>query len=148
VQVYSFSVRQREEASSAWYCFCCVISFVLSACLLALARLVVWGSFQRRLWQPFLPFKYFTSPSSSLNKEPVPASSVSMTKQLPAHNMNHFIWMAMYANLMSHFFQQKLYFTILRCWLYNLSIFLILVNCPDISSIAIKLITEQDCEAN
>lgn len=32
--------------------------------------------------------------------------------------------------------------------LHNLSIFLILVKCPEISSIEIKLITEQDCEVN
>lgn len=66
--------------------------------------------------QSLLQFKYFTSPSSSLNKEPVLASSVNTTKQLSAHGVNRFLWLAMYANLMSYFFQQKLCFIVLRCW--------------------------------
>lgn len=48
------------------------------------------------------------------------------------------------AEMMFYHFKMLEYFQ----ELHNLSIFLILVKCPEISSIEIKLITEQDCEAN
>lgn len=115
LQVYYCSVRQREEAFSAQYWFCCVPSFKPSACLLALVRLVVLrdpfkGNSGSRVSPSFIP-SY-----SSLNKEPVLASSVNTTKQLSGPTVNRLLWHAMYANLMSYDFQEKLCFTSLRCW--------------------------------
>lgn len=57
--------------------------------------------------ESLLQFKCFTSLSSPLNKEPALASSVSTTKRLSARGVNCFLWLAMYADLMSWFFQQK-----------------------------------------
>lgn len=108
LQVCYCSVRQREEALSAQYWVCCVISFMPSACLLALVRLVILrdpfkGDSVSRVSPSFIP-SY-----SSLNKEPVLASSVNTTKQLSGPSVNCFLWLAMHANLMSYVFFRRNY---------------------------------------
>lgn len=61
-QVYSFSVGGREAGFRAPYCLRCVTSFMPSVWLLALVRLVIWGTFQRWLWQQSLSFSSSVSP--------------------------------------------------------------------------------------
>lgn len=141
---YYSLVRQREEAFNAWYCFHCVISFMPDCSEAGHLGNLSEDSFLTLAAEFLCQFKYFIPPSSWLNKEPVVASQVNWTYQLSAHSVNRFLWLGMYVKLMSFFFSAESMF-------YQFKMIEYFTSGPhfsEVSTIEIKLITEQDCEAN